>query len=223
MQHTTTTTKKKVEKKTLLPETDSFEAILAAQDGRLPGFCDYATAEIRRGAKRSCWIWYIWPSCSKVRRHRLPSMLLRSFFGDHVAYLQHPVLGPRLLEITKHADHQLLHRRVSPDRLFDASLDSEKFHESCSCFAIAAVSINDEASAAVLCQSFSIFGRLHEKVVQAFLQQEVVDDDDHDHDHDDGNAKDRMEIFVDRIRALIPPPANRDFTKKQRANKDSSS
>jgi len=61
---------------------------------------DYARvlAEIRSGRKRSHWMWYIFPqfeglgSSSTSRHYAIKSR------AEAEAYLQHPILGPRLLE-----------------------------------------------------------------------------------------------------------------------------
>ena len=63
----------------------------------------YAQAldEIRRGRKQSHWMWFVFPQIeglgsSPTARH----YAIRSR-GEAKAYLAHPVLGPRLREITK--------------------------------------------------------------------------------------------------------------------------
>jgi uncharacterized protein (DUF1810 family) len=58
-----------------------------------------ALAEVRAGAKRSHWMWYVFPqfdglgSSSMARKYAIGSE------SEARAYLEHPVLGPRLLEI----------------------------------------------------------------------------------------------------------------------------
>jgi uncharacterized protein (DUF1810 family) len=63
---------------------------------------DYAPAlaEIKRGRKRSHWMWYIFPQIqglgfSDISRH----YALRDL-AEAAAYLKHPVLGSRLAEIS---------------------------------------------------------------------------------------------------------------------------
>jgi len=57
-----------------------------------------ALSEIRRGRKRSHWMWYIFPQfdglgfSSASRRYSIKSV------AESEAYLRHPVLGPRLVE-----------------------------------------------------------------------------------------------------------------------------
>lgn len=62
---------------------------------------DQALAEIRSGRKRSHWMWYIFPQLdglgfsSTSRRYSIKSL------AEAKAYLSHPLLGPRLLEIAE--------------------------------------------------------------------------------------------------------------------------
>lgn len=57
-----------------------------------------ALSEIRAGRKRTHWMWYIFPqfdglgSSPTARRYAIKSA------AEAEAYLQHPVLGPRLVE-----------------------------------------------------------------------------------------------------------------------------
>jgi uncharacterized protein (DUF1810 family) len=57
-----------------------------------------ALSEIRSGRKRSHWMWYIFPQLqglgfsSTSRRYAIKSV------AESRAYLDHPILGPRLLE-----------------------------------------------------------------------------------------------------------------------------
>ena len=62
---------------------------------------DQVLAELRAGAKRSHWIWFIFPqlaalgSSSTAKRFGIPSL------AEAQAYLAHPVLGPRLRECAR--------------------------------------------------------------------------------------------------------------------------
>ena len=64
---------------------------------------DFATAcaELRRGRKRSHWIWYIFPQIAGLGDSRMSQRYAISGLAEAQAYLQHPVLGPRLREITE--------------------------------------------------------------------------------------------------------------------------
>lgn len=60
-----------------------------------------ALSEIRSGRKRSHWMWYIFPQFDGLgfsptsRRYSIKSV------AEAEAYLRHPILGPRLLEIAR--------------------------------------------------------------------------------------------------------------------------
>src|SRR5262245_6822614 len=58
-----------------------------------------ALSEVQAGRKRSHWMWYIFPQLARLgfsegsRRYAIKSR------AEAEAYLKHPVLGPRLVEI----------------------------------------------------------------------------------------------------------------------------
>ena len=76
--------------------TDPFnlERFVIAQTG----IFETALAEIRRGAKRSHWMWFIFPQIAGLG----VSMMARTYavrsLAEAHAYLGHPVLGARLRE-----------------------------------------------------------------------------------------------------------------------------
>ncbi|WP_422057910.1 DUF1810 domain-containing protein [Sphingomonas sp.] len=59
---------------------------------------DAALAEIRRGAKRSHWMWFIFPQLAGLGRSEMAKFYGISSLDEARAYLQHPVLGARYLE-----------------------------------------------------------------------------------------------------------------------------
>ena len=78
-------------------ETFNLQRFLDAQDRCYP----IALDEIRNGAKRSHWIWYIFPQ-QKGLGHSYNS----EYYGldgieEAIAYLNHPILGMRLREISQ--------------------------------------------------------------------------------------------------------------------------
>ena len=75
------------------------ERVLAAQDSGEAGR-DYAAAlrEMRAGCKRGHWIWYIWPTHRALRLTTRPEYAL-PHAETAVAWIEHPVLGPRFLEL----------------------------------------------------------------------------------------------------------------------------
>ena len=64
---------------------------------------DYDTAlrEIRGGRKRSHWMWYIFPQLKGLGYSSTSQYYGIRDLDEAKAYLQHPVLGPRLVEISE--------------------------------------------------------------------------------------------------------------------------
>jgi uncharacterized protein (DUF1810 family) len=64
---------------------------------------DYDTAlrEIRGGRKRSHWMWYIFPQLKGLGYSSTSQYYGIRDLEEAKAYLQHPVLGPRLVEISE--------------------------------------------------------------------------------------------------------------------------
>ena len=62
---------------------------------------DYATAlaEIKQGLKRSHWIWYIFPQIAGLGFSETSKHYALQNAEEAEAYLNHPVLGTRLIEI----------------------------------------------------------------------------------------------------------------------------
>ncbi len=61
---------------------------------------DYARAfeEIQRGQKRSHWMWYIFPQFDGLGQSSTSKKYSIKSVAEAEAYLEHPVLGPRLIE-----------------------------------------------------------------------------------------------------------------------------
>ncbi len=64
---------------------------------------DYATAlrEIRNGRKRSHWIWYIFPQMQGLGMSHMANYYGIRDLEEAKDYMEHPVLGPRLIEISE--------------------------------------------------------------------------------------------------------------------------
>lgn len=58
---------------------------------------DQALAELRAGAKRSHWMWFIFPQLRALGRSPTAQRYGISDADEARAYLAHPVLGPRLV------------------------------------------------------------------------------------------------------------------------------
>lgn len=64
-----------------------------------------ALAELRRGAKRTHWMWWIFPQLAKLGRSSTAQKFAIRSLKEARAYLDHPVLGPRYLECVTALQH----------------------------------------------------------------------------------------------------------------------
>ena len=62
---------------------------------------DTVLAELRAGRKSSHWIWFIFPQIAGLGRSGTAQQFAIASLDEAKAYLQHPVLGPRLRECTQ--------------------------------------------------------------------------------------------------------------------------
>ena len=62
---------------------------------------DTVLAELRNGAKRSHWIWFVFPQLLGLGRSATAQHYGISSLEEARAYLAHPVLGPRLRDCTR--------------------------------------------------------------------------------------------------------------------------
>ena len=70
------------------------ERFVDAQHGTYDG----ALAEMRRGAKRSHWMWFIFPQIVGLGQSAMAQRFAIGSIAEARAYLAHPVLGPRYRE-----------------------------------------------------------------------------------------------------------------------------
>jgi uncharacterized protein (DUF1810 family) len=79
--------------------TDPFDLhrFVDAQDG----VYDSVLAELRQGAKRSHWIWFVFPQLRGLGRSPTAARFGISSLAEARAYLGHPVLGARLRECAR--------------------------------------------------------------------------------------------------------------------------
>ena len=59
---------------------------------------DQAVAELRRGRKRSHWMWFVFPQIAGLGHSPMAQTYAIADLAEAWAYLGHPVLGPRLVE-----------------------------------------------------------------------------------------------------------------------------
>ncbi|MCK0196943.1 DUF1810 domain-containing protein [Ancylobacter sp. 6x-1] len=112
-------------------EPDPFDLgrFLRAQDGSF----DAALAEIRAGRKASHWMWFVFPQLRGLGSSPMAQRYAIGSLAEARAYLDHPVLGPRLAIITEavidHAD--------TPLRALFGTPDDLKYRSSMTLFALA--------------------------------------------------------------------------------------
>jgi uncharacterized protein (DUF1810 family) len=97
------------------------------------GVFDHAIAELRMGRKRSHWMWFVFPQLKGLGVSPTAQFYGISALDEASAYLQHPVLGPRLEQAVSAVQHS---PTASLNALF-GSPDDLKFRSSMTLFAVA--------------------------------------------------------------------------------------
>ncbi|MFL6045083.1 MAG: DUF1810 domain-containing protein [Propionibacteriaceae bacterium] len=108
------------------------ERFVTAQDSG--GTYQRAVAELRKGQKISHWMWFIFPQIAGLGRSAMAQAYAITDLTEAKAYLEHPVLGRRLLEC---AEIVASHRGLSAEQIF-GGIDSIKLRSSMTLFAHAA-------------------------------------------------------------------------------------
>ena len=103
-------------------------------DAQASGVYEQALAEIRAGGKRSHWMWFIFPQHRDLGRSPTAKFYGLSGEEEALAYLAHPVLGPRYREAIAAVRAQLDSGR-SLKAIF-GELDAMKFRSSVEIFGI---------------------------------------------------------------------------------------
>lgn len=121
-----------------VPDPYHLERFVEAQDPVFERVC----SELRRGTKESHWMWFIFPQIQGLGFSPTAKKFAISSRGEAGAYLNHPILGPRLKECTRlvllldglsirdifgHPDHRKFHSCMT---LFaPVSSDSQLFKD----------------------------------------------------------------------------------------------
>jgi uncharacterized protein (DUF1810 family) len=95
---------------------------------------DDAVEELRRGRKRSHWMWFVFPQVAGLGSSYAARRFAISSLEEARAYLQHPVLGPRLLECAE----AMLGNTGATARQVLGDIDAMKLRSSMTLFARAA-------------------------------------------------------------------------------------
>jgi uncharacterized protein (DUF1810 family) len=62
---------------------------------------DRVRAELQEGRKQSHWMWFIFPQIAGLGSSPLVRRFAISSLSEAAAFLEHPILGPRLAECTR--------------------------------------------------------------------------------------------------------------------------
>ncbi len=106
--------------------THDLDRFVVAQDGVYP----QALAELRGGAKRSHWMWFIFPQVAGLGHSAMARTYAIAGADEARAYLAHPVLGARLIEATE----AVTAARGSADTIM-GGIDAMKLRSSMTLFA----------------------------------------------------------------------------------------
>src|SRR5215207_2816878 len=109
---------------------DSFdlERFVDAQNAH--GTYDDAVDELRRGRKTSHWIWFVFPQIAGLGFSATSRRYAISSLAEAKAYLEHPVLGPRLKEC---AELMTQVQGRSAEQIL-GGIDAQKLHSSMTLF-----------------------------------------------------------------------------------------
>ena len=92
---------------------------------------NYALEEIRNGKKEGHWIWFIFPQIHGLGRSGMSRLYAISCAEEAIAYLDDPILGMRLREIS----HELLrHAGTRIEDIMGGGLDAMKLWSSMTLF-----------------------------------------------------------------------------------------
>jgi len=115
-----------------LDDPFDLERFVDAQDAG--GTYHRAAAELRRGSKTSHWMWFVFPQVAGLGRSPASRRYAISSLAEARAYLEHPVLGPRLTECARILAEL---RGRSAEQIFGV-LDAQKLRSSMTLFGRAA-------------------------------------------------------------------------------------
>lgn len=104
----------------------SLERFTEAQDRVWPA----PREEIQRGRKDSHWMWFVFPQLKGLGRSATALHYGIDDLAEAEAYLDHPVLGPRLLEISR---AMLSHAGTAPETIL-GPVDALKLRSSATLF-----------------------------------------------------------------------------------------
>jgi uncharacterized protein (DUF1810 family) len=90
-----------------------------------------ALEELRRGRKTSHWMWFVFPQIAGLGHSAMSQRFAISSLEEAMAYLGHPVLGPRLIECAGILAGQP--QGTSAEQIL-GTVDAQKLHSSMTLF-----------------------------------------------------------------------------------------
>ncbi|MBX7459108.1 DUF1810 domain-containing protein [Qipengyuania sp. 1NDH17] len=81
-----------------MAQSEPFDHFVKAQDG---GTYEQALEEIGEGAKKSHWMWFVFPQLEGLGRSAKAKKYALADLDEAAAYCRHEELGPRLFEATE--------------------------------------------------------------------------------------------------------------------------
>jgi uncharacterized protein (DUF1810 family) len=118
---------------------------------------DDAIDELRRGRKRGHWMWFVFPQVAGLGSSDAAQRFAISSLDEARAYLQHPVLGPRLHEC---AEAMLGNTEATAQQVL-GDIDAMKLRSSMTLFQLAA-------------PQESVFGRVIDRFYEGAPDAETI-------------------------------------------------
>jgi uncharacterized protein (DUF1810 family) len=106
----------------------NLQRFVDAQD--VGGIYERALAEVRRGRKTSHWMWFVFPQMAGLGSSEMSRRYAIASLEEARAYLDHPVLGPRLVECARSV---VTSRAGSAEEIF-GGIDTQKLQSSMTLF-----------------------------------------------------------------------------------------
>ena len=111
------------------------QRFVSAQDA--DGTYERALAELRSGRKQSHWMWFVFPQIAGLGRSETARRFALASVADASAYVEHTVLGPRLLQSARAVLEGAADPSLTAERILGA-VDALKLRSSMTLFLRAA-------------------------------------------------------------------------------------
>ena len=129
---------------------------------------EVALEEIKSGLKRSHWMWYIFPQLRGLGMSAMAHLYGIAGLDEARAYLSHPVLSARLIEIS---EALLMLKKKNPEDIFGHT-DAMKLRSSMTLFAL----VSDDGSVFHKVLERFYKGQMDERTLE-LIKAQLSDDD----------------------------------------------